>query len=167
MPRMQSDAVEELQLTQCPKSVFLSTVPLALLNLSESNTIISVVFLKASPQNYRAGRGLKKSLLWFLEQSGSLSDSSQKCLVPGTSDYKEESLVTQSGLTLWDPMDCSLPGSFIHGIFQARVLEGVAISFSRGSSQPRDRTQVFLGIVGGFPTGKPFFIWNSPPIFPA
>ena len=43
---------------------------------------------------------------------------------------------------LCDPMDCSLPGSFIHWIFQARVLEWVAISFSRGSSRPRYRTQV-------------------------
>ena len=41
-----------------------------------------------------------------------------------------------------DPMDCSLPGSSVHGIFRARVLEWVAISFSRGSFQPRDRTQV-------------------------
>ena len=40
-------------------------------------------------------------------------------------------------------MDCSLPGSSVHGIFQAIVLEWVAISFSRGSSQPRDRTRVF------------------------
>ena len=39
-------------------------------------------------------------------------------------------------------MDCNLPGSSLHGILQARVLEWVAISFSRGSSQPRDRTQV-------------------------
>ena len=39
-------------------------------------------------------------------------------------------------------MDCSLPGSSVHGILQARTLEWVAISFSRGSSQPRDRTQV-------------------------
>ena len=39
-------------------------------------------------------------------------------------------------------MDCSLPLSSIHGIFQARVLEWVAISFSKGSSQPRDQTQV-------------------------
>ena len=46
-------------------------------------------------------------------------------------DYKEsESLVTQSCLTLCDPMDCSPPGSSIHRIFQARVLEWVAISFS-------------------------------------
>ena len=44
--------------------------------------------------------------------------------------------------TLCDPMDCSLPGSSLHGILQARVLEWVAISFSRGSSRPRDQTQV-------------------------
>ena len=41
-----------------------------------------------------------------------------------------------------DPMDCSLPGSSVHGILQARVLEGVAISFSRESSQAKDQTQV-------------------------
>ena len=43
---------------------------------------------------------------------------------------KSESEVTQSCLTLHDPMHCSLPGSSIHGIFQARVLEWVAIAFS-------------------------------------
>ena len=43
---------------------------------------------------------------------------------------KSESEVTQSCLTPSDPMDCSLPGSSIHGIFQARVLEWVAIAFS-------------------------------------
>ena len=51
-------------------------------------------------------------------------------------------LVTQSCPTLCDPMNCSLPGSSVHGIPQARVLECVAISFSRRSSQPRDGTQV-------------------------
>ena len=48
--------------------------------------------------------------------------------------------VALSCLTLCDPMDCSLPGSSVHGIFQARILEWVAISFSRGSSQPRIET---------------------------
>ena len=43
--------------------------------------------------------------------------------------------VTQSCLTLCDPVDCSLPGSSVHGIFQARILEWVVIPFSRGSSQ--------------------------------
>ena len=50
--------------------------------------------------------------------------------------------VAQSCLTLCNPMNCSLPGSSNHGILQARILEWVAISFSRGSSQPRDRTRV-------------------------
>ena len=45
---------------------------------------------------------------------------------------------TESCPTFCDPMDCSPPVSSIHGIFQARILEWVAISFSRGSSQPRD-----------------------------
>ena len=51
---------------------------------------------------------------------------------------KSESEVTQSCLTLCDPMNCSLPGFSVHGISQARVLEWIAISFSRESSQPRD-----------------------------
>ena len=55
---------------------------------------------------------------------------------------ESESEVTQSCPTLCDPMDCSLPGSSLHEILQARVLEWVAISFFRGSSRPRDRTQV-------------------------
>ena len=45
-------------------------------------------------------------------------------------------------LTLCDSKDCSLPGSFVHGVFQARILEWVAISSSRGSSQPRDQTHI-------------------------
>ena len=53
-------------------------------------------------------------------------------------DYKFLSLVAQSCPTLCDPMDCSLPGSSVHGIFQARVLEWVAIAFSRGSFRPSD-----------------------------
>ena len=56
--------------------------------------------------------------------------------------YEWVSEVTQSCPTLCDPMDCSLPGSSIHGIFQAKVLEWVAIAFSRGSSQPRTRTHI-------------------------
>ena len=51
-------------------------------------------------------------------------------------------LVSQSCLTLCNPMDCSLPGSSVHGIFQAIVLEWIAISFSKESSRPRDQTQV-------------------------
>ena len=54
-----------------------------------------------------------------------------------------ESVSCSVAPTLCDPMDCSPPGSSVHEIFfLARILEGVAISFSRGSSQPRDRTWV-------------------------
>ena len=63
--------------------------------------------------------------------------------------------VAQSCLTLCDPMDCSLPGSSIHWSFQARVLEWVAIAFSRGSSPPMDRTWV-LHIIG-----RRFIIWAT------
>ena len=48
--------------------------------------------------------------------------------------------VSQSCLTLCNPMDCSPPGSSVHGILQARILEWVAIPFFRGSSQPRALT---------------------------
>ena len=50
---------------------------------------------------------------------------------------KSESEVVQSCLTLSDPMDCNLPGSSVHGIFQARVLEWGAITFSNSSSNEK------------------------------
>ena len=66
--------------------------------------------------------------------------------------------VTQSCLTLCDPMDCSLPDSSVHGTSKARILEWVAISFSRGSFRHRDWTGV-SSIAGRFlitePAGKP------------
>ena len=61
--------------------------------------------------------------------------------------------VAQSCPTLCDPMDCSLPGFSVHGIFQATVLEWVAISFSKGSSRPRDWTQVSHIV------GRHFTLW--------
>ena len=51
--------------------------------------------------------------------------------------------------TLWNPMDYSLPGSSVHGIFQERILEWVAISFSKESSQPRDPARVsYISCIG-------------------
>ena len=55
---------------------------------------------------------------------------------------KVKSEVSQSCPTFCNPMDCSAPGFFVHGIFQARILGWAAIYFSRGSFQPRDRTLV-------------------------
>ena len=63
-------------------------------------------------------------------------------------------LVTQSCLILCDPMDCKPPGSYLHGTFQARTLKWVAISFSRGSSQPRNQTHISC-IAGRFLTTEP------------
>ena len=67
-------------------------------------------------------------------------------------------LVAKLCLTLCDPMDCSPPGSSVHGMSQARILEWVAISCSRGSSQPRDQAHVSC-LAGKFfttqPPGKP------------
>ena len=68
---------------------------------------------------------------------------------------RKKSEVTQSCPTLWNPMDCSPPGSSVYGIFQARVLEWIAISFSRGSSWPRDRIQVSCI------AGRGFTIWGT------
>ena len=56
--------------------------------------------------------------------------------------WKSKSEIAQSCPTLCDPMDGSLPGSAVHGIYQARILEWAAISFSRGSSQRKDRGRV-------------------------
>ena len=66
-----------------------------------------------------------------------------------------QSEVAQSCPTLWDPMDYSPPGSSVHGIFQARILEWVTISFSRESSWPRDRTRVSRI------AGRHFTVWAT------
>ena len=64
-----------------------------------------------------------------------------RCLEKSTA-WERASKVTQSCPTLGNPIDCSLPVSSIHGIFQARVQEWVALSFFRGSSWPSDQTSV-------------------------
>ena len=62
----------------------------------------------------------------------------------------------QSCPTVCDHMDCSLPGSSVHGFLQAKILECVPISYPRGSSLPRDQTQVFASptLTGGFFTAS-------------
>ena len=68
--------------------------------------------------------------------------------------HESQSEVTQSCPTLCDLMDCSLPGSSVHGIFQARILEWVAISPSR-RSPPRDWTQISCIV------GRHFTVWDT------
>ena len=59
----------------------------------------------------------------------------------------------RSCLTLCDPVDCNPPGSSVHGIRQARILEWVAVPSSRGSSRPRDQTHISsVSCLGGFLT---------------
>ena len=103
---------------------------------------------------------------WMDLESIKLSKMSQRetdCVISFICGIKNRlwitrSEVTQSCLTLCDPMDWSLPGSTIHGIFQARILEWVAISFSKRSSLPRDWTLVshMVGIVG-----RRFTVWAT------
>ena len=57
--------------------------------------------------------------------------------------------------TLGDPVDCSPPGSTVHGISQARIVDWVAICFSVGSSRPRDQIHVSCGLQAGSLPGKP------------
>ena len=107
---------------------------------------------------FRDGKGL-----WIkLDSSWTLDNS----VIPvkyqidaNSSDYKwlqkGESEVARSCLTLCNPMDCSLPGSSIHGISQARIMQWVAISFSRGSSWPRDQTRVSCI------AGRLFTVWAT------
>ena len=68
---------------------------------------------------------------------------------------KAKVLVTQSCLTSCNPMDYCPPGSSVHGILQARILEWVAIPFSRGSSWPRDRTWI------SHIAGRLFTLWAT------
>ena len=95
--------------------------------------------------------GIKPASHCFLHwQAGSLPPAPPgKLWRSGDGQRAVKALVTQSCPTLCDPMNSSSPGSSVHRNFQARVLEWVVIPFSRGSSQPRDQTQVSC-IVGRF-----------------
>ena len=80
-------------------------------------------------------------------------------------------LVVQSCLTLCDPVDYSPPGSSVHGILQARMLEWIAMPLSRGSSQPRGWTQapaLWADSLLSEPPGKPILLtwssWNQSPL---
>ena len=84
-----------------------------------------------------------------------MRDFSRPQCMPLTLKERKEREVTQSCPILCDPMDCSPPGSSVHGIFQARVLEWAAISFSRGSSPPRNQTRVSCI------AGRLFTIWAT------
>ena len=69
----------------------------------------------------------------------------------------------ESCLTLCNPMHCCLPGSSVHGVLQARILAWLVLSFSRESSQPRDRTQVsYISCIGRWVLYH-YTTWEAPP----
>ena len=74
----------------------------------------------------------------------------------GRVSVKSESEIAQSGPTLCDPVGCSPPGSSVHGVLQGRILEWGAISFSSGSSWPRDRIKKSEWITGQEAPGDVF-----------
>ena len=115
----------------------------------------------------------KGILLWYISKSVMPMFPSKSFIVSGFSFFEfiycfefifvynirkwseSESEVAHLSLTVWEPMDCGLPYSSVYGIFKARMLERVAISFSRGSSWPRDWTR------DSCIAGRPFTIWAS------
>ena len=102
---------------------------------------------------FRKGRGTRDqiaNICWIIEKAREFQKNIYFCFIDYAKAFdcvKKWSEVAQSCPTLWDPVDCSLPGSSVHGIFQARILQWVTISFSRGSSRSRDQTQV--SCIGG------------------
>ena len=101
-------------------------------------------------------------------KSGSYEIKGQKVLCRHwETRVRLEVLVSQSCLTLCNPMDCSLPGSSVHGFLQARILEWVAIPFSRGSSQPRIWTwspALQADSLPSEPSGKPQGLKSGPSV---
>ena len=77
---------------------------------------------------------------WPCPQPNSFSRPDQVRIFPFTVEACMHAKFLQSCSTLCDPMNCSSPGSSVHGIRQARILEWVAMPSSRGSSRPRDQT---------------------------
>ena len=116
-------------------------------SISLKSSTKKAMLTKRSINYYRISGNIRESLR-LEEQSCSLHKPQQQCLTltmkPGCStllkEYmkvKVEMLVTQSCLILCDPTDCSPLGSFVHGVLYERILEWVAIPFSRESSWPR------------------------------
>ena len=79
---------------------------------------------------------MKKVGVWEVSRSEDSQNSNRALYKVGIQGCFD--LITKSCLTLCDPVDYSLPGSSVHGILQARFLEWVAVSLSRGSSRPQN-----------------------------
>ena len=113
--------------------------------------LYTVLFIGIFPINHD---DFQTEILYYLNMPlilrGFPGDSAVKNLPANTGV-----LVTHSSSTLLGPIDCSSVGSSVHGIFQVRILEWVAIPFSRGSSQPKDQSRV------SWIAGRCFSIWAT------
>ena len=115
----------------------ISWIPKFLIRVSVSPPFRSVLFVTPRFLLVLRRKNRKKNLVHcIIHRSGSLTTKFQET----TSCMCVK--VLQSCTTLCNPMDCSLPGSSVHQILQARILEWAAISSSRGSSQPRAQTHI-------------------------
>ena len=110
------------------------------------------VFLPGESHGQRSLVGYSS---WVTKSQTWLTFSFFFCLKLSSCYQYSEVLVAQLCLTLCNPMNCSPPGSSIHGILQARTLKWIAIPFFKGSSWPRDQTWVFC-IAGRF-----FSVWAT------
>jgi len=129
-----------LQIPQVPQNSMFQGLTHSLLSSGAAKS------LQSCPTLFRPHRRQPTRLPCSWDSPGKNTGVGCHCLLQ-CMKVKSESEVTQSCPTLSDPMDCSPPGSSVHGTLQARVLEWSAIAFSRGSSWPRGQTQV-SSIVG-------------------
>ena len=97
-------------------------------NINSSNEHSGLISFRMDWLYLLAVQGTPKSVLQNHSSKASILWRSAFFIVQLSHPYMKRSEVTQSCLTLFDPMDCSLPGSSVHGIFHARILEWVAIS---------------------------------------
>ena len=139
---MEACAAPKLHQAVQPGSI---TLPFSF-RLTVTDWFITVLHLPCFP-NGSAVKNLsavQETQVWSLGGKDPLEEgmATHSSILAWKNPMDRESEVAQWCLTLCDPMDCNLPGSSIHGIFQARIVEWIVISFSRGSSQARDRTQV-------------------------
>ena len=134
--------------------------------------LLGLLFSESSNETFLGSRVFRRIVLFHFPPtyfiSGGLNSCAFKCLEISERKLPSSThvtacccLFTKLCLTLCNPMDCGPPGSSVYGIFQARILEWVAISFFRGSTWTRDQTHIFC-ITGTFFTselpGKPAWL---------
>ena len=157
------EVLNEASLFRCdwarpPVSQHITTCGICIQDLPLSNRLVllSLALSKYSPVLGQSPEGHLRVELWASPPSqGTLPINSSLLKVK----VKVKSL---SRVRLCDPMDCSPPGSSVHWILQARILEWIAISFSRGSSRPRNQTQVSR-IVGRHRQTQAYALTSEPP----